>query len=110
MNTESRVRSTKYSVQLDSSHPLRPRHDGHLVILSSCHLVISRPLRPRHDGHLVILSSCHLVIVCLLTALAWVTRTEASPHPPVHAPAPLLHIRFTGPAGARVTLYQRSPQ
>lgn len=33
----------------------------------------------------------------------------ASPHPPAHGPAPLLHVRFVTPRGGQATLYHGAP-
>jgi uncharacterized repeat protein (TIGR01451 family) len=41
----------------------------------------------------------------LLTALAVPAPAQMPPHLPAHGPAPLLHVRFVGPAGMHVTFY-----
>jgi uncharacterized repeat protein (TIGR01451 family) len=49
--------------------------------------------------------------IVLMTAQAWVSSAGATPpHLPAQGPAPLLYVRLIGPTGARVTLYQGTPQ
>src|SRR5262249_52436157 len=56
------------------------------------------------------MKTSHLLTAALLLMAGAPLPAPVLPHPPRHGPAPLLFVRFSGPAGMRVSFFEgRTP-